>query len=153
MTFLGERWDKKWCFLGISVLEYSQVTEKFQKPRVTVGLPVFNGENYLAEALDSLLTQSFENFLLIISDNASTDSTQKICTDYSAKDPRIRYVRLDTNVGAAENYNRLVDVAEGDYFKWAAHDDNCRPEFFTEMRRSARYNAGCSALLPINQCD
>lgn len=103
--------------------------ETYQRPRVTIGLPVFNGENYISESLDSLLNQSFKNFLLIISDNASTDATQQICRKYATKDARIRYIRLGKNVGAAENYNRIVSLAEGDYFKWAAHDDNCRPEF------------------------
>jgi glycosyltransferase involved in cell wall biosynthesis len=99
------------------------------KPRVSVGLPVFNGEDYLAEALDSILAQIYSDFELIISDNASTDRTQEICRAYAAKDPRIRYYRNEQNLGAAKNYNRVFDLSSGEYFKWVAHDDLCAPEF------------------------
>lgn len=99
------------------------------KPRVSIGMPVFNGENYLAEALDSLLAQTYSDFELIISDNASTDGTQEICRTYEAKDHRIRYFRNQTNIGAAKNYNRVFELSSGEYFKWAAHDDLCAPEY------------------------
>lgn len=98
------------------------------KPCVSIGMPVFNGENYLEEALDSILAQTFSNFELIISDNASTDRTREICRAYAARDPRVRYYRNATNLGAAKNYNRVVELASGEYFKWAAHDDLCAPE-------------------------
>lgn len=99
------------------------------KPHVSIGMPVFNGENYLAEALDSLLAQTYSDFELIISDNASTDGTQEICRTYTARDRRIRYFRNQTNIGAAKNYNRVFELSSGEYFKWAAHDDLCAPEF------------------------
>jgi glycosyltransferase involved in cell wall biosynthesis len=92
-------------------------------PRLSVGLPVYNGERYLAETLDSLLDQSFTDFELIISDNASTDGTEEICRRYAAKDPRIRYARQPHNIGANPNHNFVVREARGEYFKWAAHDD------------------------------
>ncbi|MER5948592.1 glycosyltransferase [Streptomyces sp. NPDC001904] len=92
-------------------------------PRLSVGLPVYNGEEYLAESLDALLGQTYEDFELIISDNASTDGTQDICRLYAAKDSRIRYQRLPRNVGATPNHNRLLDEARGELFKWASHDD------------------------------
>lgn len=98
-------------------------------PRVSIGVPVFNGEDYLAQALDSLLGQTWSDFEIIISDNASTDSTEEICRAYASHDPRIRYMRNATNVGAAKNFNQLVALAAGEYFKWAAHDDLCGPEF------------------------
>jgi len=94
-------------------------------PYVSIGLPVHNGERFLTETLDSLLAQTFENFELIISDNASTDRTQEICKDYAAKDGRIRYYRKVQNVGAARNFNRVFELSTGKYFKWAAHDDLC----------------------------
>jgi glycosyltransferase involved in cell wall biosynthesis len=100
-------------------------------PRVSIGVPVYNGENYLEEALDSLLAQTYDDFELIISDNASTDRTQEICRGYTAKDRRIRYFRNEANLGAAKNYNRVVELSCGEYFKWAAHDDVCAPEFLT----------------------
>jgi glycosyltransferase involved in cell wall biosynthesis len=90
---------------------------------VTVGLPVFNGGAYLRETLDSLLAQDFEAFELIISDNASADETESICREYAQRDARIRYLRNTTNLGAAANYNRVVELARAPYFKWAAYDD------------------------------
>lgn len=97
--------------------------------KVTIGVPVYNGENFLAKSLDSLLGQTYERFELIISDNASTDGTEAISRDYARKDSRVKYVRNENNLGAASNYNRLVDMAQGEYFKWAAHDDTCAPTF------------------------
>ena len=92
-------------------------------PQLSVGLPVYNGECYLAKSIDSLLGQSFTDFELIISDNASTDGTEEICRRYAAKDPRIRYVRQPRNIGAVPNHNFVLREARGEYFKWAAHDD------------------------------
>jgi glycosyltransferase involved in cell wall biosynthesis len=100
-----------------------------EKPRVSIGMPVYNGEDYIEEALDSLLPQTSDDFELIISDNASTDKTHKICMAYAAKDKRIHYYRNKKNLGAAYNYNRLFELAVGKYFKWAAHDDKCAPEY------------------------
>ena len=98
-------------------------------PRVSIGLPVYNGENFLADALDALLAQTFEDFEIIISDNASTDRTAGICQEYAARDPRIRYVRNTENIGAARNYNHTFELARAPLFKWAAHDDFCKPTF------------------------
>jgi glycosyltransferase involved in cell wall biosynthesis len=98
-------------------------------PRVSIGLPVYNGENYLAETLDSILAQTFRAFELIISDNASTDGTEAICRKYAAADPRIRYFRNAENLGAARNYNRAFQLARGEYFKWSGHDDPLAPTF------------------------
>ena len=92
-------------------------------PRLSIGLPVYNGENYLAESLDSLLGQTYEDFELIISDNASTDGTADICRRYEREDSRIRYVRQPRNIGCAPNHNFIVDEARGDFVKWASHDD------------------------------
>jgi glycosyltransferase involved in cell wall biosynthesis len=96
-------------------------------PRVSIGLPVFNGEKYLPEALDSLVSQDFEDFELILSDNASIDSTEAICREFAEKDRRIRYYRNETNIGASKNYNLVLELARGEYFKWASHDDICHP--------------------------
>jgi glycosyltransferase involved in cell wall biosynthesis len=99
------------------------------RPKVSVGLPVYNGENFIVESLDSLLAQTYTDFELIICDNASTDRTEAICRDYAARDPRVRYHRNETNIGASANYNLTFEMARGDYFKWAAHDDLCAPTY------------------------
>jgi len=99
------------------------------KPRVSIGLPVFNGERYLEQALDSILSQTYQDFELIISDNASTDHTQEICRAYASKDSRIRYYRNEKNLGAPKNYNRVFELSSGECFKWAAYDDLHAPEF------------------------
>src|SRR5687767_14896710 len=85
-------------------------------PGVSVGVPVYNGEDYLAECLESLLKQSFEDFELILSDNGSTDATEQICREYAARDARIRYLREPENRGGSWNFNRLPRLARGEYF-------------------------------------
>lgn len=102
--------------------------ERSPAPTVTIGLPVYNGEAYLEQALDALLAQSFEDFELVISDNASTDGTPEICRAYCERDSRLRYVRQEVNIGAAPNHNVLVGYARARYFKWASHDDVYEPE-------------------------
>jgi glycosyltransferase involved in cell wall biosynthesis len=97
-------------------------------PKLTIGLPVYNGEEYLAESLTALLGQTFTDFELVISDNASTDRTGEICREFMAKDHRIRYVRQPVNIGAGPNHNILVGYAKAPYFKWASHDDLYAPE-------------------------
>jgi glycosyltransferase involved in cell wall biosynthesis len=99
------------------------------KPRLSIGLPVFNGEKYLKDALDSILAQTYTDFELIISDNASTDRTPQICREYAAKDHRIRYYRNEQNLGASKNFNHAFELSSGEYFKWIAHDDVLAPEF------------------------
>jgi len=96
-------------------------------PRVSVGMPVYNGERFLRPAIESVLTQTYGDFELIISDNASTDATPDICRVYAARDPRIRYVRNATNVGAARNFNRVFQLSTGEYYKLANADDVCAP--------------------------
>jgi glycosyltransferase involved in cell wall biosynthesis len=98
-------------------------------PRVTVGIPVYNGEHYLADALDSILPQTAGDFELIISDNASTDSSAEIAERYAAADQRVRYVRNESNIGGPANFNKLLEMARGEYFKWAAHDDLIAPAY------------------------
>lgn len=92
-------------------------------------MPVYNGMKYLRYALDSILQQNYTDFELIISDNASTDATQNICLEYAEKDNRIRYHRNETNIGATSNFNRVLELARGEFFKWAAHDDVHLPGF------------------------
>lgn len=92
-------------------------------PTVTIGLFVFNGEKTLRQSFDSLLNQSFADFELVISDNASTDGTELICREYSERDHRIRYFRQVSNMGLFANIKAVLDAARGEYFMWATCDD------------------------------
>jgi glycosyltransferase involved in cell wall biosynthesis len=92
-------------------------------PRLSIGLPVYNGEQYLPEALDALLGQSYQDFELIVSDNASTDATEEICRRFATRDTRVRYIRQPRNIGCAPNHNVVFEEARGELFKWASHDD------------------------------
>jgi glycosyltransferase involved in cell wall biosynthesis len=96
-------------------------------PVVTIGLPVYNGAKYIEQALDSILAQTYTDFELLISDNASTDATEAICRRYAETDSRIIYSRNPKNLGAAANYNRVIHLARGRYFRHAAHDDVLAP--------------------------
>lgn len=96
-------------------------------PRVSIGLPVYNGDPFLEKAIESILAQTFSDLELIISDNASTDRTQEICERFQRMDPRVRYFRQPKNLGAGPNYNFTFHQARGEFFKWAAHDDVLEP--------------------------
>ena len=100
-----------------------------QNFRVSIGMPVFNAEKYLRQALNSLLSQSFGDFELIISNNGSIDCTEEICKEYSLKDSRIKYYNQEENMGASWNFNYVFNLASGDYFMWAAHDDLWHPDY------------------------
>lgn len=103
------------------------------KPRVSIGLPVYNGERFICSAIETLLSQTFSDFEIIISDNCSTDKTESICRQYAAKDARIRYVRQTENVGITANFQFVLDAAVGEYFMWAAADDRQKPEFIQTL--------------------
>ena len=92
-------------------------------PKITVGIPVFNGEKSIRRSLDSVLSQTFLDFELIISDNASTDSTQLICQEYKRNDKRIRYIRNEKNMGGVANFKLLLDESKTEYFLWLSADD------------------------------
>lgn len=104
-------------------------------PRLSIGLPVYNGEPFLAEAVQALLAQTFTDFELIISDNASTDDTERIARSF-LHDPRVRYVRQERNIGSAHNHNFVIDAARGELFKWASDDDLYAPELLSSCVRA-----------------
>lgn len=108
-------------------------SEDHHIPRVSIGMPVFNGERYLASALDSLLAQTFSDFELIVSDDASTDNTAKICCEYAERDNRVRYVRQPRNLGWVENFHFVLEKAQGEFFMWAAHDDKWDSQWIEEL--------------------
>jgi glycosyltransferase involved in cell wall biosynthesis len=127
---LAGGWDQLFTLLDAThLMTADELVPASKRPVVSIGLPVYNGGEHLKKALDSLLAQNFENFELIVSDNASTDSTEQICLEYASKDARIRYLRNQTNIGAAKNFQRTLDLARGKYFLPAAHDDLWAPSF------------------------
>ncbi len=98
-------------------------------PRVSLALPVYNGGRFIADALNSIVAQTYRNFELIITDNASDDGTERICRDFAAKDARIKYFRNEKNLGAGPNHNKGFHLSSGEYFKWCACDDYISPTF------------------------
>lgn len=96
-------------------------------PLVSIGMPVYNGERFIREALDSILAQTFTDLEVVICDNASTDATEAICRAYAERDARIRYFRNERNMGASYNYNRVTELSRGKYIRHAAHDDVLAP--------------------------
>jgi glycosyltransferase involved in cell wall biosynthesis len=100
-------------------------------PLVSIGMPVYNGETYIRQTLDSLLAQDYRHFELVISDNASTDRTREICLDYAARDNRITFYRNETNLGAVHNFKRVLALSSGKYFMWASDHDLWDPSFIS----------------------
>lgn len=99
------------------------------RPAVSIGVPVYNGENYLGAMLESVLSQTFTDFEVVVSDNASSDATPAILRDFAARDARIQVHTASENQGAAWNFNRVLELARGHYFKWQAHDDVILPTY------------------------
>ena len=124
----------------------TNITDQNTKtPQVSIGMPVYNGESLIREALDSLLAQNFTDFELIISDNASTDGTEAICQEYTANDTRIRYVRQAENRGATANFQFVLDEAVGEYFMWAGDDDYWEKDHLTKCLNYLKNNNDISA--------
>ncbi len=91
--------------------------------KVFIGMPAYNGERFIREAIESIVEQSYADWVMLISDDASADKTRAICEEYTKKDPRITYYRQEKNIGQFKNFKFLLDHAEGEYFMWAGHDD------------------------------
>ena len=98
-------------------------------PRVSVGLPVYNGADHVAEAIDSVLAQTYRDLELVICDNASSDRTEEICRRLAHRDPRVRFYRNDENLGATGNFRRTFELARGEFFNWLSHDDLLAPKY------------------------
>jgi glycosyltransferase involved in cell wall biosynthesis len=117
---------------------FSSLQDEPMTPRsakVSVGLPVYNGEKFLPEVLENFLSQTFADIEIVICDNASTDGTQQICRAYAARDTRVRYFRNEKNLGAIANFNRVFELARAPLFKWAAHDDLYRETYLESCVR------------------
>jgi len=102
---------------------------QIKNPKISIGLPVYNGEKFIRRSLDSLLSQTFSDFELIISDNASTDATAQICEEYTKKDKRVRYIQQKKNMGMIWNFNFVLEQSKSEYFIWTAMDDILLPTF------------------------
>ena len=98
-------------------------------PKLTIGMPVYNGELFIKKSIESILAQTFTDFELFISDNSSTDSTHEICQNFLKKDDRIKIFRQKENIGIHRNFNFLLSQAKGKYFAWAAVDDYLDNDF------------------------
>jgi len=124
------------------------------RPKVTLGMPVYNGEKFLRKRLNSLLAQTFTDFELIISDNASTDSTQLICDEYVKKDVRVRYVRQKKNMGVTWNFNFVLQEAKTKYFAWIASDDVTSYDFieknFQVLESNSNFVASIGKIMPYD---
>jgi glycosyltransferase involved in cell wall biosynthesis len=119
-----------------------------EKNLVSIGLPVYNGETYLAQSLEALLAQDYGHFEIIISDNASTDATQDICQEYAARDKRIQYHRNDENKGALYNFRKVLGLASGPYFLWAADHDLWHPTLISRCVAILEADAGVVLCYP-----
>lgn len=118
--------------MKLEQLESFYSKSQLDTPKIVIGVPVYNGENYLSRALDSFLNQTLSNFRVIISDNASTDATAEIAQEYARRDDRILYYRQKQNIGAAPNFNFVFQPGNAPYFKWAAHDDMLEPDYLRQ---------------------
>jgi len=139
-------------FITTQLAVESTPADTFAVPQVSIGMPVYNGEPFIQEALDSLLAQTFADFELIISDNASTDGTEAICREYAARDKRIRCVRQPENLGAAANFQFVLDEAVGEYFMWAAADDVWLPKFIETCMKLLKTDASAKMAMTGYRC-
>lgn len=119
-------------------------------PVVSIGMPLYNEEKYLPQTLDSLLAQDFEDFELIISDNASEDATREICLAYAARDARIRYYRNEVNMGINENFNRVFRLSAGKYFMWASGHDLWAATFISRCVQTLEHEPSVVLSYPLS---
>ena len=112
------------------------------RPKITIGLPVYNGAKFIHNAISSLLKQSYTNFELLISDNASTDQTESVCRNFAKMDKRIKYTRHETNRGYVWNFSSVLQQADTEYFMWAGADDVWHPEFIERNLSFLEKNQG-----------
>lgn len=124
---------------------------KADRPLVSIGVPVYNGEKGLVRALDGLLGQDYDAVEIIISDNGSTDATPQICKEYVRKDPRVQYHRSEKNLGGPWNFNRVFELSSGKYFMWAAHDDHREATFVSACVNKMEQNPD-AVLCQVHSC-
>ena len=119
--------------------------------RVTLAMPVYNGARFLGEAIESILNQTYVDFRLIVTDNASTDETRAIVEGFAARDARISYFNNGKNLGAAQNYNRGYELSDSEYLKWCADDDILGDTVLEECVKALDGDSTLSVAYPATQ--
>ena len=120
---------------------------------LTIGMPVFNDKDFLEKSLNSILSQSFKDFVLIISDDGSTDGCELICKKYAEKDPRIQYIRQEKNIGISKNMKFLLQQSKSRYFMWAGDDDLYAPNFIESLIKELQINDAVCAFCNFSTID
>lgn len=110
------------------------------EPLVTIGVPVYNGEKYLSQAIDSILAQDYLNIEIIIIDDCSQDESSNICQKYASLEPRITFLKSPTNAGMFANYRKILQIANGTYFTWVAQDDVIAPNCISTIIKYMEMN-------------
>lgn len=126
----------------------TRVSDIDKRPKVSIGIPVYNGSDYVGLAIESILAQTYRDFELIICDNASTDTTEQVCRAYAEKDDRIVYFRQPENLGASANFTTAFEMARGTYFRWHGHDDMIAPTFLEELVKVLDADPECVLVYP-----
>ena len=121
------------------------------QPKVSIGIPVFNGAKTLAKTIEAAINQDYKNLEIIISDNCSTDETQLIAEEFQKKDSRIRYIRQEINYGMTANFSKVFENSTGEFFMWAAHDDQHEPTFISRCLPLLLSNPEAGLCVPKTQ--
>lgn len=121
----------KYCDQELTV-RIDSMSATTSMPLVTIGVPVYNSQKYLRQSLDSLLAQTYTDFVLVICDNASTDATAEICQEYVRRDSRVKYFRNPVNIGMTGNFNRVFELTTTKYIKWSTADDYWSPDMLAD---------------------
>ena len=126
----------------------TRISDLERPPKISIGIPVYNGSDYVGLAIESILAQTYGDFELIICDNASTDTTEQVCRSYAEKDSRIVYFRQPENLGASANFTTAFEMARGKYFRWHGHDDMIAPRFLEQLVRVLEDDPNCALVYP-----
>lgn len=109
------------------------MSQSERKPLVSIVLPVYNGEKFLAESIESCCRQTYERWELLIIDDGSSDNTEAIARSYAEKDERISYYRNSKNLKLPRTLNRGFSMAKGRYLTWTSDDNYYRPSAIEKM--------------------
>lgn len=118
-----------------------------EQPEISICLPVYNGAKFLRQAIESALSQTYEDFELLISDDGSTDDSFAIATEFAEKDKRVVAWKNETNQGLFENYNLCMQKARGKFIKLFAQDDLFAPTMLEKAREALLTEEGVSLVV------